>query len=165
MLDTVLSMTKQKKFRIFFLVYFVSFVVIYLVLDSLNGGYPKLIADFGWWLVALNLFMNVFMSAMSAYMMNLSSAYVELSGKEGKGSFATSFAVLFGMLTYGCTTCVIAFFATIGIAFSVLVLPLAGFPYKIIAFILLIGGYFWLTSEIKKGKCKIIKPQNEKDAI
>lgn len=159
MLEQVMIILKQKKYWMYGALYFGVFLTIYLVLDSLNGGYPKMIEDYGTWLVILNVSMNFFMSLVSAYMMNLSSAYVSLSGKEGKGSFLTSFAVLFGMLTYGCTTCVIAFFATIGITFSVLALPLAGFPYKILAFLLLIAGYFWLRYEIKRGRCKIqVKP-------
>jgi len=163
MLELVYQNMKQKKYLIYGLIYFAIFLAIYFVLDSLNGGYPKLIEDFGLWLVLLNLFMNLIMSAISAYMMILSSAYVQLSGKEGKGSFFTSFAVLFGMLTYGCTTCVIAFFATIGITFAVLALPLAGFPYKIMALVLVILGYIWLRYEIKRGRCKVALPA-KKDA-
>ena len=67
----------------------------------------------------------------------------------------TSFSVLFGILTYGCTSCVIAFLSVIGITFAVAVLPLAGLPYKLISLGLLIVGFVWLIKEIKTSKCKI----------
>ncbi len=155
MLNTVLSMQKEKKYLIYGLSFFSVYLVLYTVLDTLNGGYEEMQANFGVWLVVLNIFLNVFMSAVSAVMMNLSTAFVKLSGKEGKGSFFSSFAVLFGMLTYGCTSCVIAFFATIGVTFSVIALPLAGFPYKVLALLLLLVGGVWLIAEIKRGRCKI----------
>lgn len=158
MLELVYQNMKQKKYLLYGILYFIIFLSIYFVLDTLNGGYPKMVEDFGLWLVVLNLVINFIMSAISAYMMILSSAYVQLSGKEGKGSFLTSFAVLFGMLTYGCTTCVITFFAVIGITFGVIALPLAGFPYKIMALVLIILGYVWLRYEIKRGRCKVQLP-------
>lgn len=158
MLELVYQNMKQKKYLLYGILYFIIFLSIYFVLDTLNGGYPKMVEDFGLWLVVLNLVINFIMSAISAYMMILSSAYVQLSGKEGKGSFLTSFAVLFGMLTYGCTTCVITFFAVVGITFGVIALPLAGFPYKIMALVLIILGYVWLRYEIKRGRCKVQIP-------
>jgi hypothetical protein len=49
---------------------------------------------------------------------------------------------------------VIAFFASIGIAFSVIALPLAGLPYKFISLILILIGLFWIRKEIDK-PCKV----------
>ncbi|MGE4378614.1 MAG: hypothetical protein AB7E16_01740, partial [Candidatus Izemoplasmatales bacterium] len=69
--------------------------------------------------------------------------------------FVSIFAGLFGLLTYGCTPCVIAFFSTIGISFAVAALPLAGLPYKLIALVLLIVGFFWLKYESNHVKCKM----------
>jgi hypothetical protein len=50
---------------------------------------------------------------------------------------------------------VIAFFAVIGITFSVAVLPFAGLPYKILALVLLVVGLVWLMYEIQNTKCKV----------
>jgi hypothetical protein len=50
---------------------------------------------------------------------------------------------------------VIAFFAAIGISFSVIALPLAGFPYKIISLILIIVGLLIVLKQIKSGSCKL----------
>jgi len=89
---------------------------------------------------------------------------VKLTGKEGKGTFMSGFAFIFGMLTWGCTPCVIAFFATIGITFAVVALPLAGLPYKFIALALLIVGFIWLRYEANHPRCKI-KLDKDKEKV
>lgn len=125
------------------------------MLDFLNIGYSEMISDYGFYLVIINVVVNLMMATLSAFMWNVSSGLVELTGKEGKGSFASGFAYIFGLLTYGCTPCVIALFSTIGLTFSVAVLPLAGLPYKFIAFGLLILGLLWLIYESNHIKCKV----------
>jgi hypothetical protein len=117
--------------------------------------------QYGIWLVVGNVALNILMSMIAVFMINLSSALVRISGKEGKGTFLSALSVLFGMMTYGCTPCVIAFFATIGITFSVVALPLAGLPYKLISLAILIFGGVWLLWEINRAKCKIPKENTE----
>ena len=75
-------------------------------------------------------------------------------GKEVKGSNVSIFAVLFGMLTYGCTPCVISFFAAIGISFTVITLPWAGLPYKLISLLILIFG-LWFSNKQQKKFCEV----------
>jgi hypothetical protein len=155
MLSLVLKKQKTPKFIISFIVYAVFFIIIYFLLDTLNGGYFDMERQYGIYLVYVNIALNILMSILSAFMFNLSSALVDLTKKEGKGTFMTMFSVLFGVLTYGCTSCVIAFFAVIGITFSVAVLPLAGLPYKLISLVLLMVGFLWLLREIKRSQCKL----------
>jgi len=114
-----------------------------------------MVEKYGLYLVVLNIIVNIVMSALSAYMIVISSAFFKQSGKEGKGTTLTGVSILFGIFTYGCTPCLIAFFTTIGISFSVMVLPLAGFPYKLVSLVIVILGYFWLKYEIKHVTCKI----------
>ena len=132
------------------------------MLDFLNIGYSEMISDYGFYLVVINIVVNLMMATLSAFMWNVSSGLVELTGKEGKGSFASGFAYIFGLLTYGCTPCVIALFSTIGLTFSVAVLPLAGLPYKFIAFGLLILGLLWLIYESNHVKCKVKNETSQK---
>ncbi len=155
MLSLVLKKQTSVKYLVSFTIYAIFFMVIYFLLDSLNGGYYEMSVEYGSYLVYLNIGLNIVMSLVSAFMFNLSSALVDLTKKEGKGTFMTMFSVLFGVLTYGCTSCVIAFFAVIGITFSVAVLPLAGLPYKLISLGLLVIGFFWLLREIKRSQCKL----------
>lgn len=162
MLTEILAMQKTKKAILGNIVYFALFLALYFTIDSLSGGYVTMAQTYGVWLVVLNILLNIIMSAASAMMFGFSSAMVRLTGKEGKGTFATAFSVIFGMLTYGCTPCVIAFFAAIGITFSVAVLPLAGFPYKLISLGLLALGFLWLVYESKHIRCTIPKPDEKK---
>lgn len=162
MFNTVIEMQKQKKYIIQGSIFLGFFLVIYFLLDRLNGGYALMVENYGVYLVIINILINIFMSFASAFMMNLSTALVKLTGKEGKGTFLSSIAVFFGMLTYGCTPCVIAFFATIGITLSIAVLPLAGLPYKLISVFIIVLGFIWLRYEINHVKCKIpTKDENE----
>jgi hypothetical protein len=157
MFTTILSMQKEKKYIIQGIIVFTVFIGLYTLLDQLNIGYSGMIAEYGLFLVILNIILNIVMAFISAFMWNISTALVKLTGKEGKGSFVSGLAVIFGMLTYGCTPCVIAFFSTIGLTFAVAVLPLAGLPYKLIALVLLILGFFWLKYESNHVKCKVKK--------
>ena len=155
MFKTILNMQRQKKYIIQGLIVFVLFLGLYFTLDALNIGYKNMLEDYGLYLVIVNILLNIVMAFMSAFMWNISTGLVKLTGKEGKGSFFSGIAYIFGLLTYGCTPCVIALFATIGLTFSVAVLPLAGLPYKFIALGLLIIGFFWLVYETNHVKCKV----------
>ncbi|MBN2876848.1 MAG: hypothetical protein JXL85_04260 [Bacilli bacterium] len=155
MFTTIMQMQKEKKFLIRGLIITALFLILYFMLDRLNMTYSEMITEYGIYLVIVNIFFNILMAFMSAFLWNISSGLLKLTGKEGKGSFATGFAYIFGLLTYGCTPCVVAFFTTIGLTFSVAVLPLAGLPYKFISFGLLILGFFWLRYEANHVKCKV----------
>ncbi|MBU1143889.1 MAG: hypothetical protein KKH92_09660 [Firmicutes bacterium] len=155
MLDAAIQLQKTKKYIIQGALFFSFFIIIYSLLDSLNMSYSNMILEYGVYLVVINIILNIIMSFLSALLMNMSTAMVELKGKEGKGSTFGFFSVLFGVFTYGCTSCVIAFLASIGIAFSVIALPLAGLPYKLLSLVLIMIGLIWITKEIQHGKCKV----------
>jgi len=155
MLKAALDLQLTKKYLLQGFLFFSLFMTIFFMLDRLNMPYPIMIQTYGIYLVFLNVFLNITMSLLSALMMNLSTAMVNLKGKEGIGSNLGFFSVLFGIFTYGCTSCVIAFLSIIGITFSVIALPLAGLPYKLISLLLIAVGLFWIIREIQSGKCKI----------
>jgi hypothetical protein len=155
MFSEILEMQKTKKYLVQGAIVFVVFLGLYIVLDQLNIGYSEMIEEYGLFLVVINIVINFFLAGISALMWNVSTALVSLTGKEGKGTFFSGFAYLFGLLTYGCTPCVIAFFSTIGITFAVAALPLAGLPYKFISILLLVIGFFLLRYEANHVKCKI----------
>jgi len=153
---------KERKYMIQAMLFFLAFMVIYQIVDSLNMSYQDMRETYGTYLVITNITLNITMSLLSAFLMHLSTAMVELKGKEGKGTTFGFLSVLFGVLTYGCTSCVIAFFASIGIAFSVIALPLAGLPYKLISLVLIIIGLLLVKRELIHGSCKVnLKPSNE----
>lgn len=155
MFQEAIKLQKTPKYFIQGLIFFALFMIIFTVLDGLNMTYGEMEGEFGLYLVILNIATNILMSLGSALLMNLSTAMVVLKGKEGKSSTFGSLSVLFGILTYGCTSCVIAFFASIGITFSVIALPFAGYPYKLISLLLISIGLYWMYREIEHGKCNV----------
>lgn len=158
MLAYVIQLHKDKRMIIQGVLFTFFFLAIYSLLDSLNGGYSLMAAEYGPWLVAINIITNLIMALLSGIMMNLSTNLFHYTGKEGNGSWVPSISVLFGILTYGCTPCVIAFFTSIGIAFSVAVLPFAGYPYKLISLALTVAGLFYVYYEVSHAKCKPVRP-------
>lgn len=150
-----LKLQKTKKLIVQGILFFLVFMLIYFIVDTLNMSYAEMKEQYGLGLVIVNIITNILMSFLSAFLMNLSTAMVQLKGKEGKAQSFGFFSVLFGILSYGCTTCVIAFFASLGIVFSVAVLPLAGLPYKLISLVLIVIGLIWIRHELNHSSCKV----------
>lgn len=155
MFEQALSLLKTKKYTLWAIFFFAFFVGIYFLLDSFNMPYGQMSQQFGSYLVIINVLLNIIMASLTALMLSLSTINVNLKGSETKSSNLGFLSVLFGVLTYGCTSCVITFFASIGIAFSVMALPLAGLPYKLISLLLILIGLWWTKREIESGVCKI----------
>ncbi|ERJ13862.1 hypothetical protein [Haloplasma contractile] len=153
----VLNKQKERTYILINSLAFMFFSFLYFLLDDFNGGYLEMKVNHGLYLPIINVMLNIYMAAISAFMIGLSSAFYRQSGKEGKGSTFGGVSVLFGIFTYGCTSCVISFFAAVGITFSVAALPLAGLPYKLVSVLLVSLGFVWLKHEIKNPKCKIKK--------
>ena len=141
--------------------YFFFFLGIYTLVDSFNLSYSQMAITYGPFLPVLNIGLNIVMAILSMGMMGLTSAQFDFSGKESKGSNLSFASVLFGILTYGCTPCVISFFAAIGISFSVAVLPFAGLPYKFISLLLIIIGFVWILWSVHRTTCKLPPIQNK----
>ena len=131
--------------------FFSVFIIMYTLLDSFNISYKEMAQIYGFYLVVLNIATNIVMALISAHMLVLSTNQF----KELKSANMSFLSIVFGIFTYGCTTCVITFLASIGISFSVMVLPLAGFPFKMISLAIFIIGYFWTKREINNTVCSI----------
>ena len=131
--------------------FFSVFIIMYTLLDSFNISYKEMAQIYGFYLVVLNIATNIVMALISAHMLVLSTNQF----KELKSANMSFLSIVFGIFTYGCTTCVITFLASIGISFSVMVLPLAGFPYKMISLAIIIIGCFWTKREINNTVCSI----------
>jgi hypothetical protein len=160
----MLTYVIQKQFKLNFILmnvlYFAFFMFIYTLVDSLNMSYEAMNLEFGFGLVIANIALNIIMALLSMVMLGLTSAQFDLSGKESNGSNLSIASVFFGILTYGCTPCVIAFFAAIGISFSVIALPFAGLPYKFISLAILLIGLIWVIRSIQKTTCPIPTKQS-----
>ncbi len=145
----------EKKYQTQFIFFFAIYIFIYLLIDSFNMPYKIMAMEYSKGLVATNILINLIMAGLSAGLMVLSSLMVRLKSVDSKGANLSFVSILFGLLTYGCTPCVISFFASVGITFSVIALPLAGLPYKFISLILLGIGIAWTLREMNRGVCKV----------
>lgn len=145
---------KIKSYKKFYL-YMIIFLLIYTVIDFLNMSYSTMIDVYGLGLVGINIMLNLGLSFLSALLLFNSEELLEKQRPFLNSENVSYLTLLFALLTYGCTPCVIAFFASLGLSFSVLVLPLAGLPYKLIALSLLVLGFLWSTHELKKQGCQI----------
>jgi hypothetical protein len=154
MCEQVQELLKTKKYILQMIGFFGFFMVIYTMLDGFNMSYALMSETYGSFLVTTNIIINILMAGLTALLLNMSTANAALKGgKETKGSNLGFLSVMFGVLTYGCTPCVIAFFGSIGIAFSVIALPFAGLPYKFISLFLIVIGLWWTRREIQSGTC------------
>jgi hypothetical protein len=133
MITQALTLLKTKKLLLQGAGLVIVFMILYTMIDNLNLPMAQMAVMYGTGLVVLNVLTNLIMALGSAFMLNLSTAMAALKGKESAGSNLSYASILFGILTYGCTPCVIAFLASFGIAFSVIALPMAGYPYKIMS--------------------------------
>ena len=157
MIEQAHKLITTKKSLLQSLLFFIIFMTIYTLIDRNNISYTDMAQSYGSYLVYTNISLNIVMALLSSLMLILSTVNASLKGKESVGSNLSFVSVFFGILTYGCTPCVIAFFGSIGIAFSVAILPLAGLPYKLISLLLIVIGLIWTYYEIKHGKCKVKK--------
>ncbi len=138
--------TKKNQLGLFFL----AFIAINTVINYLNLPYPEMAAKYGIALVVGNIFINIVMSVLTSVMLTLSIISFEIKGSETKSQNLGFISVLFGIMTYGCTSCVIGFLAAVGISYSVVALPFAGLPYKFISLALIIAGLFFTRYEMNK---------------
>ncbi len=133
---------------------FGTYILIFFTIDYLNMPYAKMIKEVGFLVVLINIIMNIVMSYLSLSIYQIHEGIIKKINKEVVGSNTSLYAVLFGMLTYGCTPCVISFFAAIGINFTIIALPWAGLPYKFISLLILIFG-LWFSKKQQMKHCKI----------
>ena len=155
MIKYVFSEQLKKKNMIQLLFFFTFFMIIYFIIDYLNMPYDQMVKTYSVSLVFLNVFLNLLMSFLSALLFNVTTVMGKLKLGKTNGENLGFISILFGILTYGCTSCVIAFLGAIGISFSVIALPMAGLPYKLISVMLIVIGFLWVMYEVKKGVCKI----------
>ncbi len=138
---------------------FIMFLGLYTFLDyEGNTNYIIMTESFGIAIVLVHVFINLLIAILSSIMVSFSIINFSLTKMEPKGSNSIPFfTYIFGLLTFGCTGCVVAFFSAIGIAFSPIVLPAGNLIWKLSALGLVILGFIWIMYSIEHMKCEIKK--------
>ncbi len=159
MLRTVMNEAKSKNNILYLLIAFIIFFSLYVFLDfEGNTNYRIMNEEFGMGIVSLHIIINVLIAILSSTMVIFSIINFKLTKVEPKGSNAIPFfTFIFGLLTFGCTGCVVAFLSAVGIAFSPVILPNGNLLWKLIALLLVVIGFTWIMYSIEHTKCKIKK--------
>lgn len=157
MLTAVKQEARTSQNMILFALLFVVFLALYIFLDfEGNTSYRLMTTNFGIGITILHILMNIVIATLSSIMVGFSIINYRLTKQEPVGSNAIPFlSFLFGVLTFGCTGCVVAFLSAIGIAFTPLILPNGNLLWKLVAMVFVILGFLWIMYSIEHTKCKI----------
>ncbi len=156
MLKIVLEKQKETRNMIILVSIFLFVYGLYLFLDWLaHGSFAALFNAMSPQLFAVHQAFNVVLALLAALMLSLSHIKLRLTNSEPKGSTSVPFlSFIFGLLTFGCAPCVIAFFAAFGITFTPLILPMENLPWKIILLLFMAVSFYFIMQSIDKGTCK-----------
>lgn len=157
MMSIILEKSKETKNILMYVGLFIFFMGLYIFLDfEGNTNYSIMTQNFGIVIVGIHIFINIIIAILSSLMVGFSIINHRLTSVEPKGSNAIPFLTfIFGLLTFGCTGCVVAFFTSVGIAFSPIILPAGNMVWKVMALFFVIIGFIWIVYSINKMKCKI----------
>lgn len=157
MLTIVYKKAFEKNNVILFSVLIIVFFGLYVFLDfEGNTNYSLMTEKFGLGVTFIHILVNILIAFLSAVMVTFSTINYKLTKKEPVGSNALPFITfLFGVLTFGCTSCVVAFLAAVGIAFTPVILPNGNLIWKFAALGIVILGFIWIMYSIKNTKCKV----------
>jgi hypothetical protein len=157
MLTAVKQEARTKQNILLFVLLFFLFFALYVFLDfEGNTNYSVMTTNFGVGITVLHIVINLVIAGISSIMVGFSVINYRLTKQEPVGSNAIPFvSFLFGLLTFGCTSCVVAFLSAVGIAFTPLVLPNGNLLWKFAAMVFVLLGFLWIMYSIQHTKCKI----------
>lgn len=159
MLNAIKIEAKKRNNIILLVGLFILFLGLYTFLDfEGNTNYIIMTESFGILIVIIHIAINIIIAILSSIMVGFSIINYNLTKVEPKGSNAIPFfTFIFGLLTFGCTGCVVAFFSAVGIAFTPIILPAGNLLWKLGALTLVILGFIWILYSIEHTKCTIKK--------
>jgi len=159
MLTVIKQEAKSKKYILYMVGLFLVFLGLYVFLDfEGNQNYTLMVEEFGITIVSIHIVINIVIAFLTSRMVLFSIINYNVNKSEPIGSNAIPFITwFFGLLTFGCTGCVVAFFSAVGIAFTPIILPAGNMLWKVLALLFVILGYIWIMYSIQHSKCKMKK--------
>jgi len=157
MLTIIKNELKYPKNWVLLPILFVFFFGLYVFLDfEGNTNYRLMTEAFGLGIVMIHIVINIIIAILSSIMVTFAIINQKLTKIDPKGSNAIPFLTfIFGLLTFGCTGCVVAFFTSVGIAFTPIILPAGNMLWKVLALLFVIIGFAYVMYTIEHTKCKI----------
>lgn len=165
MLQTVWQKQKERKNIMIFLGIFAIVYSLYLFLDWLYyGSFGALFAEMSVPLFMVHQAINITIALIATLMLSLSQIKLQLTNSEPKGATSIPFlSFIFGLLTFGCAPCVIAFLGAVGITFTPVVLPFSNLPWKLILLALMVVAFFYILKTIDSSSCKVKSLNSDPD--
>lgn len=159
MLTLIRQEARQKKYLLYGAGLFIIILGLYVFLDfEGNTNYTLMVQEFGVFIVSVHILINIIIAILTTQMLLFSAINYNINKSEPVGSNAIPFLTwFFGLLTFGCTGCVVAFFSAVGIAFTPIILPAGNMLWKVAALLLVVLGYIWIMYSIQNSKCKVKK--------
>jgi multisubunit Na+/H+ antiporter MnhF subunit len=145
-MQAILQQHKQPKSLLINLGFFLTFLLIYVLLDiNGNESYANLLALEGMTTLVLHILFTILLSVASSVVMTWSYLSIQLFKKDNVVTNIPFLGVAIGFLTFGCTPCVVAFLSIFGITFVPLILPMANLLFKVLTLILIVisGALTW----------------------
>lgn len=157
MLPLIYKASFERKFILLQVGLFVFFLGLYIFLDfEGNLSYSNMIDNFGLGVTLLHIVMNIVIAVLSAIMVGYSIINYSFTKKDVTGSNAIPLlSFIFGILTFGCTSCVVAFLASVGIAFTPVILPNGNLLFKFIAMVFVGLGFLFIMYRLHNTTCEI----------
>lgn len=157
MIALIKNELKHRKNWILLPILFLFFLGLYIFLDfEGNTNYRVMTDNFGIGIVSIHILINIIIAVLSSIMVTFAIINQRLTKIDPKGSNAIPFLTfIFGLLTFGCTGCVVAFFTSVGIAFTPIILPAGNMLWKVLALLFVIAGFIYVMYTIEHTKCKI----------
>jgi len=142
---------KSYKYLVILIIMFIIYLYLYTQVDLIGNRSYQFSSGL---LLVLNTGLNIIMSMIAGHSTTLVYYQYKLTNKESNASIFAPLSLIFGMLTYGCSSCTIALLSTVGLSYSVKILPFDNLPYKFLALGIIIVGYMIVRRNFIKG-CKI----------
>jgi hypothetical protein len=163
MLPVIIEAQKTKRNLIMWLGLFILVFGLYTFFDILAfDTYQNMINELGVFLVGVHIGVNLILALLTSSMLSLTQINLKINKKEPTGSTSIPFfAFIFGLLTFGCTPCVIAFLAAIGIAFTPITFSGGNLLWKFILLGLILISYAYILYSIHHTTCKAKIPSKE----
>ena len=136
---------------------FVIVFALYSFFDILAfGSIANMVDELGTSLTTLHIALNTTMALLTSFMVSMTQIKMNLTKSEPLGSTGIpAFSFVFGLLTFGCTPCVVSFLAAVGIAFTPIVFPNGNLLWKLILIALIAIGLVYILWRIEKSTCKV----------
>ena len=150
-MEHIVKMVINDKKEFFF--FLIAFMFLYTVLDFLNqGSYYDMYLSSSIFIVVLHVSLNVLISFIAALTQDVAKI-INLARKNLTNLSAAGLGL--GIITFGCTPCVVSFFLTFGITITMYTSPVATLFFKFIALLITVIGFLITKYYLSKYGCKI----------